>query len=82
MINYARDNWNKLTEEEKRNVLSSIFTDMTKDALNELSQLSFDDLPDHCPSTWKNIPASLILAATKDGFSAEEENRFRKRFNL
>jgi len=50
---------------------------MNEEAKKEISLLRFDDLPDKHISTWKDIPGTLIMAITGEGFSGSEEARVR-----
>jgi len=77
ITDYAQGNWDKLDSQERKNVLSMLFPDMNREAQQEISQLQFDDLPDKHASTWKNIPGTLIIAVTEEGFSDLEEIRVR-----
>ena len=76
-LDYVRRHWDKLDPQERRNVLSKLFPDMNEEAREEISQLQFDDLPNKHGSTWKDIPGTLSLAVTEEGFSDSEEARVR-----
>lgn len=78
-LTLAKNNWNGLNFKQRKGALSQIFPDMPKGTAEKLSKLCFNKLPINHPGTQKNIPVSLIMAATKQGgFSAQMEKKCRQ----
>ena len=73
----AEKNWDSLSPENKGIILYQVFPGMSPAGIQELSKIKFDDLPGETVFHQKHIRGSLIMAATEQGFSAEEEQRIR-----
>ena len=80
VLDYAQENWNRLDSQERKKVLSTLFPDMNEEAQQEISLLQFGDLPSKHDSTWKDIPDTLLMAATPEEFSDLEEIKVRNTF--
>jgi|FLOH01.1.fsa_nt_gi predicted glycoside hydrolase/deacetylase ChbG (UPF0249 family) len=71
----VQQSFDALSVSEKEGVLRKIFPGFSDNFVNEISQISFNNLPEKHIETGKNIRSGLVAAFTKECFSPKQEKK-------